>query len=164
MDINNIELQIKQIRSQFKTKQIKGVICRSHIENYHQLAIADDVCAYLTWKYGLFLRIKNSYDFGYTIADHWFRQGYYIFVIDGDLIIKTKWVKCRKYIGMMIDKYCMFDVITFYPRSEKFRYYITQKKYWKIHKWHVYNGDDADYLGAHFRVSESEFTHLLWGN
>jgi hypothetical protein len=125
---------------------IKKVYDRYSIHAWHQLQIADDLYDYLTHIWGLRLQILNHYDFGYTIADHWHKQGYYIFIVKNNELIKTKWVAKRNQIGTMLHKYPYFDMIVYYPKSEYFRYYFNQKWEW-----------GNKYLGSLKRCSEIEF-------
>ncbi len=143
------QMEIIEWYSKIHTKEIRKVYDRESKEAWLQLIIADDLCDYFTFKKfecGLNLSISNLHDFGYTIADHHDRKGFYVFVIKDKQIIKTKWVDKRKNIGLMIHKYQTFNLITFYPVSESFRFYIQQQ-------WEYGN----KYLGLLKRVTEQEF-------
>lgn len=118
--------QIAEIRKMIKTKEIKNVYDRDDLEAHHQLVLADEIYQFLSWKPGLNLSLLLNYDFGYTIADHHHRQGYYIFAIADQKIIKTKWAKRRKDIGAILQRYAFCHLIVFYPISERFQYYLSQ--------------------------------------
>jgi len=139
-----------------RTKEIKKVYDRNSLEAWEQLVIADELCEYFTFKWGLNLTITNTYDFGYTIADHHHREGYYVFAIKDNKIVKTKWVDKRKHIGIMLNKYPNFDLITFYPKSEAFRYYVHLNDETIFRRYYIGN----KYLGLSVRVSEQEFIEV----
>ncbi len=140
-------LVINQIRDQFVTR-IQRVYDRYALQAHQQLAIADDLYDYFSHRFGLQLQIRNLYDFGYTIADHWNRKGFYIFVIKDHILIKTRWVQYRKDIGTMMHKYRQFDLIVYYPKSERFRYYLQRRMKWSP-EW--------EEMGFFQRVSEEAF-------
>ena len=127
---------------------IKKVYDRYSIYAWYQLQLADALYDYLTHKWGLQLQIQNHYDFGYTIADHWHKLGYYVFIVKNHELIKTKWVAKRNQIGHMLHKYPTFDLIVYYPKSDYFRYYFNQQ--WKY---------GNKYLGTLKRSTEIEFKH-----
>jgi hypothetical protein len=139
--------EISAITNQMKTK-IKRVYDRYALQSYHQLAIADEIYDYFTHKWGLQLQIENLYNFGYTFADHWDRHGYYVFVVNNQKLLITKWVAHRKQIGDMLHKYKTFDLIVFYPKSEQFRFYLQCVKYYE---------KTIPMLGHFERVSEHRF-------